>query len=295
MKHSFLLSLFTVTSALFLSGCASNTTVEPPNSEVEVVTPTPVNVTPSPSTPTRSLQTYELNDIILEQMTGEEGEKFLYLTKHLTDTTATLESIHHGYFTQSEYNELLVTYLVEDAPQIHGLSPTFLFIVDVFTGKLNSTHFITADQVDVFLLPSPMGTKVLILEESLVDGGAKSSSATLYSCLSGSWSASSVISQFSTLPVVDDAQLPLASNYIYTYHGDTLTIETQTISSHREEVSETLNEEENGEVNEEENEEQLEEEWEHADPEGGEERSVEVALYGTYQWNYDLSTFETAF
>lgn len=215
--------------ALFLlSSCSSPARVVDKNAyrakaEPEPITQTQTTPTTSASvTPSIPLHTYDINSLIASQITGEIKETFEYLVNHLKDTTAQLENICHGAFTQNRKGELLVVYSIKNAPKEHGLDPTFLFILDVTTGELQSATYITADQVEIFLLPSPMSTKVFVTQNS-ISNGISYSNATLYSCLDGNWTPSSAVAEHTT--VMSDGFL--TSDYIYTYNGETLTVESQ--------------------------------------------------------------------
>lgn len=203
------------------------------NSTTEEETPTSVTVNPgvtsnssSSATAARSSQTYDLNTKILGQMYGDEGATLYYLTEHLQGTSAYLESIYHGQFSQTQYSELLVSYAVDNPPSDLGKDPTFLFVLDVLTGDLTSSLFVTGDSVELHLLPSPMSTKVFIIQNQLING-VQHSNATIYSCLNGEWSKYSAISGLNTITNEDDS---LTSEHLYSFDGNVLIVESQTFS-----------------------------------------------------------------
>lgn len=213
-----------------LSSCTrplakQNTTVE------ETSLPDVTVSAPSTSTSSRAPEAYDIKDNITSQVTGEVGERFLYLTQHLTDTKVQLSEIFHGCFTQTQSGELLVTYVVENAPDSNGGNPTFLFVLNVQTGELESSHFVTADEVNVYVLPSPVGNKIFITQTSQTADGL-ASAATIYSCMSGIWSKSNAISNQTTMAITtDEGEEQLSTDYIYTYNGETLTVESQTFEN----------------------------------------------------------------
>lgn len=202
---------------------------------VETVQPTQENkITVTPSNP---VETYNLNEAISSQLTGEIKENFEYLTQHLQDTDCFIQNIYHGTFTQNKDGELLVEYAFENPPSTHGADPTFLFVLDVFSGELLTSYYLTADSVDVTLLTSPLGAKLFILQNSLLEE-KHFSYASLYSCLDGTWTSSSALTSHSTLREEEHEGEP--TDYVYTYHGDTLTVESQIFSSENPESPPTL-------------------------------------------------------
>lgn len=220
----------TLCSLLFLSACTrplagnKNTTEEEP-----VVTQSTGTGTTTTTTTTKVPETYDLKKSILNQVNGEVGEKFLYLSEHLTDTKVNLESVYHGCFTQTQNSELLLVYEVENAPESNGNNPTFLFILNTMTGELETSHFFTADEVNLYLLPSPIGNKIFVTQTTLTSEGV-AGAASIYSCMAGVWSKSSAVSSFSTVSSTsEEGQEILSTDYIYTFNGETLTIESQTI------------------------------------------------------------------
>ncbi len=207
MKNRTKFSLLAGVLALtFLSSCSNKQTAESsPPEEIELVVPPPSN--------------YDLHSQIIGQLTGEVCTQFEYLTQHLDDTGYYLQQVYHGGFTQNTQGELLLTYAFRSPPSNLAKDTTFLFIIDVLTGTLLSSQLISADTVEIFLLPSPLTTKIFVTETS-----AQTSSATSYSCNSGNWVAASALSDFSTLPLSDETPDP-QEDYVYTFNGDTLTVE----------------------------------------------------------------------
>lgn len=167
------------------------------------------------------MATYDIHGQIVSQLSGEVGTQFEYLTQHLTDTGYYLQQVYHGCFTQTSGGELLVTYGLKNPPTNLASDITFLFILDVYTGNLLTSQMISADNAEIFLLPSPATTKILVTETT-----AQISSATVYSCNSGNWFPTSALTDFSTLPPTEETP-DSSQGYVYTFNGDTLTVEQQ--------------------------------------------------------------------
>lgn len=236
--------------------------------------------TPAPSqSPSKNIESYDIQDKIASQVSGEMKDQFEYLVYHREDSQAHLEDIYLGYFTQNQNGEILATYHVEDSSKSEN--PTFFFILDVYTGQLLSSYYLTADKVELFLLDSPMGTKIFVTQNSILNG-TPHSNATIYSCLSGEWLPSSALTEHNTM--VQNPDLSLSGNYIYTFQNDILTVESQSLPETQEEEQEDTTEDTEDSI--EDTEESIE------DTEESTENSSSLQLYGTYSWNHDLSIFQ---
>lgn len=205
----------TMLGLCLLTSCNNKQTSEPPLPDSDQTEENGPTATPS------NMATYDIHNQIVSQLSGEVGTQFEYLTQHLTDTGYYLQQVHHGCFTQTSGGELLVTYGLNNPPNNLASDITFLFILDVYTGRLLTSHMISADDVEIFLLPSPTTTKIFVTETT-----AQISSATIYSCNSGNWFPTSALTDFSTLPL-SEGNPDAPQDYVFTFNGDTLTVEQQ--------------------------------------------------------------------
>lgn len=242
-----------------LSACSStarqvnrNSTTE--NEPIPDTTETVTQVlTPTISLPTQD--SYDVNSKIRAEISGEIKENFEYLVDHLSDTSACIKNIYLGSFTQNKNSEILVEYSIENIQEFQGYDHTFLFVLDLYTGELLTSYYLTADQVQLWLLSSPMGTKIFVTQNGKNED-ISYSNASIFSCLDGIWSPSSAISSHSTVISAEDGSF--SQDFLYTYNGEILTIESQFFSEESPEEPPT------------------------------------VELHGTYVWNTDLSIFQNA-
>lgn len=277
-------SLFMVA---LLSSCSSPARIVNKNqsatAEPEVSTSVPATQTTSPSSAVvKNIESYDIQEKIASQISGEVKDTFEYLVHQRGEAVVHLEDVHLGYFTQNQNGEILVTYHVEDGSRAEN--PTFFFILDVYTGELLSSFYLTADQVDFFLLDSPMGTKIFVTQNSEKEG-VFYSNATIYSCLSGEWAASSALTEHNTM--VESEALSLSMDYVYTYQNDVLLVESQVFSStvEREPVDEDMESLLDEETDREQEELAVEEELA--------AQSGTLEFHGNYTWNHDLSIFQS--